>query len=156
MVMKHAHSPLWRIGFYHCEHFIRLRVGKKDTFARRIDELDDLLSFAGLKIVGRGVIRYSRHGAHGYTYFAGLVQSGIVLHTYPERNTRSATINIETCEPRSTMQPIIDRVEESLRAYFGAKKVLNRYVGRDLPLRSKSVRLKPRRKKRKRKKGRDT
>jgi hypothetical protein len=143
-------SPLWRFGFYHCHNAIRLRVTDEQRLDLRKNHLDDVLSPSGLdpdkprlKLIGQGVFRYSDDGAHGYTYFTGLMQSGAMIHTYPEPDYLSATLMIETCEPQEVMQSIIDDAVERLRLLYGAQVVLRRLPGdgQNLPLRSIDVPL---------------
>lgn len=144
--LNSTESPLWRAGFYHCVHDVRLRVTDDERLAMRKCHLDDIMSPPALKgnklnLIGQGVFRYSPDGAHGYTYFTGLMQSGAMIHTYPEPDYLSATLMIETCEPEDVMQPIIDSVVERLIELYGARVVLRRNPGdgRSLPLRSVDV-----------------
>jgi S-adenosylmethionine/arginine decarboxylase-like enzyme len=134
-------SPLWRGGFYRCYNQVRLSYNDEKNFDLRKSHLDDVLRHGGLKLVRNGEFIYSTNGAHGYTYFAGLMQSGVMIHTYPEPDFLSATVNIETCEGPETMTPIIDRVFGGLTLLYGAEFVIRRDPGdsRDLPLRTEDA-----------------
>ncbi|MDO8623806.1 MAG: hypothetical protein Q7R54_00390 [bacterium] len=137
--LQSTESPLWRAGFYHCTHLVRLRVNNSDALARRKEEVDKMLKDHGLKLIGQGVIRYSKHGMHGYTYMTGLLQSGAMIHTYPDRRYRSATFMLESCEPEKAMLKILCETLENLRWFWGAESVLFRTGAKPLPLRSCDV-----------------
>ncbi len=114
-----SHSPLWRAGFYGCNNLTRLQVTSDETLLRRQGEIDQLLKGAGLKLIGQGTIKYSDESAHGYTYLTGLLQSGAMLHTYPEHCF--VTAMFETCGP---LQTVIEDTVAQLQWFFGAKKVV--------------------------------
>ncbi len=114
-------------GFYNCERIDLLRIGEDREHRRLIKRRINLeVRKAGYTLMpGSEIFPYSRPivPEHGYSYRAHIGESGLDIHTWPEK--RHLSFVAHTCSDEKKCNKAFWLVCEFLREYFGAKRTID-------------------------------